>query len=195
MSHGGHARLRRMNTSQRYFALDIEADGPCAGLYSMVSFAVVPMDEPEAAFYSTLAPLSDQWDARALAVSGFTREQCLAFEPAETVMRRFRRWAEDTVGPAQNLGTATSLGRAVLVSDNPGFDAGFLTYYCVRFGFDNPFGHSCRRLGDLCAGMQHRLNGTRDWKRWTRTAHTHCALDDAKAVAEGWLAVCDRLRR
>lgn len=177
--------------SQRHFALDVEADGPCPGLFSMVSFAVVPVDEPEAAFYSTMAPISERWIPEALAVSGFSREECLAFEPALTVMGRFRQWAHDLISADGDL----CLVRPVLISDNPGFDAGFLTYYCEWAGFANPFGHSCRRLGDLCAGMQGRLNGTRDWKRWTRTPHTHNALDDAKGIAEGWAAVLERLGR
>lgn len=173
-----------MPTSIRYFALDVEADGPCPGLYSMVSFAVVPVEAPDDSFYSTLAPLGSRWQPEALAVSGFTREQQLGFDDAGTVMTRFQVWATRQLeGP----------DRAQLVSDNPGFDLGFLTHACEWAGFANPFGHSCRRIGDLCAGFRRNVRGTRDWKRWTRTPHTHCALDDAKAVAEGWLALLERL--
>jgi hypothetical protein len=168
----------------RYFTLDVEADGPCAGLYSMVSFAVVPTDAPDQAFYSTLAPIGERWQPDSLAISGFTREQQLAFEPADRVMARFQAWATSQLAPDQ---------RAQLVSDNPGFDLGFLTYYCEWAGFANPFGHSCRRIGDLFAGWKGNVRATRDWQRWKRTPHTHCALDDAKGVAEAWLVLLDRI--
>jgi hypothetical protein len=168
----------------RHFTVDVEADGPCPGLFSMISFAVVPVDAPERAFYVELAPLPGaNWRPEALAVSGFTREQVLAFAPAAEGMAAFRAWAA----------TELAGGRGILVSDNPGFDAGFLTYYCEWAGFANPFGHSCRRLGDLCAGMLGRLNAASHWKRWTQTAHTHHALDDARKMAEGFTAVVARL--
>jgi len=167
----------------RHFTVDVEADGPCPGLFSMVSFAVVPVDRPEGAFYRTLAPISERWVPEALAISGFTREQTLGFDPPATVLADFRTWARATLGA----------DRGVLVSDNPGFDLAFLTYYCTWAGFANPFGHSARRLGDLCAGLVGDLRATGRWKAWTTTAHTHNALDDATKMAEGFRAIQARL--
>ena len=169
----------------RFFALDVEADGPCPGLYSMVSFAVVPVDEPDRAFYSEIRPIGTRFQPEALAVAGFTREQTLDFAPTDEVMARFRDWAQTEIGA----------GRGVLVSDNPGFDAGFLTHACEWAGFANPFGHSARRLGDVWAGMSRDLRDTRGWKRLTSQRHTHHALDDARKVAQGWQQIQANLRR
>lgn len=165
------------------FTLDIEADGPCPGLFSMVSFAVVPVDNPDQAFYGELRPITDRFEPSALASCKFTREQTLGFEPAEVVMAAFKAWA------AVHLDGC----RGVMVSDNPGFDFGFLTYYCNWAGYLNPFGHSCRRLGDLCAGMLGDMRASSAWKKWTTTRHTHHALDDARKMAEGFLAIRHRM--
>lgn len=169
-----------------YFTFDIEADGPCPGLFSMISFAVVPVDAFHEAFYGTLAPLSDRYVPKALAVSGFTREETLSFPQAEHTMLAFREWAQSQQERLQGQ-------RMVLVGDNPGFDFGFLTYYCERFGFSNPFGHSARRLGDLFSGWKGNLNNTRGWQKWTRQRHTHHAKDDATKLAQGFLALRQRL--
>jgi DNA polymerase III epsilon subunit-like protein len=95
-----------------YFSVDIEADGPAPGLYSMISFgAVVVEPDLNRTFYAELKPISDRWIPDALAVSGFTREQTIRFEEPIPVMTRFEEWVN-----------TNSKGRPIFIADNPGFD-------------------------------------------------------------------------
>lgn len=158
---------------QHIYSLDVEADGPCAGLYSMISFGLVPLDRPRDGFYTTLAPISDLYVPRSLAVCGFTREESLNFPPAEKAMEEFSRW----------LDAEPSGGHKIIWSDNPAFDWQFFNYYCHRFLGGNAFGHSARRIGDFYAGTQHNPRKARGWKKWRTEPHTHNALEDARGNA------------
>ncbi|QDU92818.1 3'-5' exonuclease family protein [Lignipirellula cremea] len=76
-----------------YVMVDIESDGPIPGDYSMVCFgAVIVEPELNRTFYGKLKPISDQFIPEALAVSGFTREECLQFDDAHQVMQQFQEW-------------------------------------------------------------------------------------------------------
>jgi DNA polymerase III epsilon subunit-like protein len=79
-----------------YVMVDVEADGPIPGDYSMVCFGAVIV-EPELGrtFYGQLKPISEAFVPEALAVSGFTREECLEFEDPKQVMERFRDWLKE----------------------------------------------------------------------------------------------------
>jgi len=70
-----------------YIIVDIEADGPAPGDYSMVCFgAVVVAPSLSKTFYGKLRPVSEKWIPEALRVSGFSREETLEFESPKTVM-------------------------------------------------------------------------------------------------------------
>jgi len=73
-----------------YFMVDVEADGPCPGRYSMVSFgAILVKPGLDVTFHGRLKPVSESFDAAALAVSGVTRAETLAFpEPLRSEARR-----------------------------------------------------------------------------------------------------------
>lgn len=46
-----------------YFSIDVEADGPCPGLYSMVSFGAVLIDsELQTTFYGKVKPIRTFWN-------------------------------------------------------------------------------------------------------------------------------------
>lgn len=155
-----------------YFSVDIEADGPAPGLFSMVSFGAVVVESGlSRTFYAELAPISDRWIPDALAVSGFTREQVMNFEDPPSVMTRFEEWVN-----------ANSKGRPIFIADNPGFDFAFINYYFHAFVGSNPFGFSSRRIGDLYCGA--KLDTFAKWKHLRKTNHSHNALDDAKGNAE-----------
>lgn len=156
------------------YSLDIEADGPCPGLFSMVSFGLVPIAAPERGFYTTLAPISERFEPGALAACGFTREQTLAFPEASQAMAQFADWlaSEPQTG-----------GRRIIWSDNPAFDWQFFNFYSHAFLGGNTFGHSARRIGDYYAGTKHNPRDTSGWKRWRTEAHTHNALEDARGNA------------
>lgn len=162
-----------------FFVVDVEADGPCPGLYSMVSFGAV-LVEPglSRTFMRTTAPITEQYVPEALAVSGHSRAEHEQFGDPATAMIEFAEW----------LG-ANSKGRPVFVSDNPAFDWQWINYYFHCYTGANPFGFSARRIGDIYAGMQKNAFASNDWKRLRRTRHTHNPVDDAMGNAEALLAM------
>lgn len=157
-----------------YFVVDVEADGPCPGLYSMISFGAVLVQEDlknTKTFYGELKPISDKWIPQALAVSGFSREEVLKFDDPEEVMKDFNIWIKNT-----------SVNRPIFISDNNGFDWQFINYYFHAFVGSNPFGFSSRRLSDLYCGMQ--KDTFAKWKHLRDTKHTHHPVMDSMGNAE-----------
>lgn len=167
--------------------VDVEADGPCPGIYSMVCFGAVVVDKClDKTFYGQTAPLMTPetfWNPEALAVSGFTREQHEAFpDPAETMVK-FKEWLE-WLGPR----------RLVFISDNPAFDWQFINYYFHKYLGENPFGFSARRIGDLYCGLRRHMGKNNEWKkRLRKTAHTHHPVQDCLGNAEALLAMSEEI--
>jgi len=165
-----------------YFSVDIEADGPCPGIYSMVSFGAVIIDSEKKlnkTFYGQLKPISEVYIPKALSVSGHSREQTLAFPEPKKVIRDFYDWIM-----ANN---DYKTGKPLFIADNNGFDWQFINYYFWRYMGLNPFGHTSRNINDLYKG------GTKNMKskisRLRKTKHTHHPVDDAKGNAEAFLKV------
>ena len=164
-----------------YVMLDIEADGPIPGDFSMICFgAVIVEPSLSQTFYGQLRPVSEQWQPEALAVSGFTREQTLAFPEPEGVMRQFAAWLQEH-----------SKGRPMFISDNNGFDWQFINWYFHHFTGANPFGHSSANLGSLYKGLVRDV--TQNFKHLRKTPHTHHPVDDARGNAEALLALKEQL--
>ena len=158
-----------------YVMVDVESDGPIPGDYSMVCFgAVIVEPSLERTFYGRLKPISDRYVADALAVSGFSRDDCLSFDEPKAVMAAFRDWLNEH-----------GSGRMMFVSDNNGFDWQFITWYFHHFLGDNPFGFSSTNLGSLYKGMQ--KDTFVNFKHLRKTKHTHHPVDDAKGNAEALL--------
>ena len=158
-----------------YFMVDIEADGPIPGDYSMVSVGAVLVDDGLArTFYGELRPVSDAYVPRALEVCGLTREETLEYDEPSDVMRRFADWI-----------AAESDGRPMFVSDNNGFDWMFVCWYFHHFLDENPFGHSSTNLGSLYKGLVKSC--FQNFKHLRKTGHTHHPVDDARGNAEALL--------
>lgn len=158
-----------------YVMVDVEADGPIPGDYSMVALGAIVV-EPSLAktFYGRLKPVSKNFVPDALAVSGFSREETEAFDEPGDVMERFADWIAEA-----------SDGRPLFISDNNGFDWQFVNWYFHRFLGRNPFGHSSVNLGSLYKGL---VGDTfKNFKHLRRTAHTHHPVDDARGNAEALL--------
>lgn len=166
-----------------YVMVDIESDGPIPGDYSMICFGAV-LVEPSLSktFYGQLRPVSEQWQPEALAVSGFNREQTLAFPEPEGVIRQFAAWLNDN---------EHSQGRPMFVSDNNGFDWQFINWYFHHFTGANPFGFSSTNLGSLYKGLVRDV--TQNFKHLRKTRHTHHPVDDAKGNAEALLAMKEQM--
>jgi hypothetical protein len=155
-----------------WFSVDIEADGPIPGDFSMVSLGLVRVDRALACdFYAELRPISARWQPEALAVCGFSREQTLSFADPAAVMADCAAWlARVSVGPPR------------LISDNNGFDWQFVNWYFHHFLGHNPFGHSSVNLNSLYKGLQADMSSHIHSLR--RSPHTHHALTDARGNAE-----------
>lgn len=157
-----------------YISIDVEADGPCPGLFSMLSLGAVVVDGKfDKNFYTTFAPISERYQTEALQVNGFTRDQCLHFKDPEESMNDFFNWLKE-INPKNE--------RLFFVSDNPAFDWQFVNYYFCDYIGANPFGHSATNIGSLYKGL---VNDTfKNFKHLRVTKHTHNALDDALGNAE-----------
>ena len=121
-----------------YYVVDVEADGRIPPDFSMVCFAAVRVDdELNTTFYSKVKTISGKYVPDALAISGFSREEQLAFtEDPKEVMLKFKEWLTQT----------NTEGRPIFWSDNPAFDFQWINYYFHHFLGENPFGHSARRV-------------------------------------------------
>ena len=158
-----------------YVMVDIESDGPIPGDFSMVCFGAVIVEPGlNRNFYGQLKPTSETFVPEALAVSGFSREQCLDFDEPKLVMERFDAWLKENCQ-----------GRMLFVSDNNGFDWQFINWYFHHFTGKNPFGFSSTNLGSLYKGF--KQDTFVNFKHLRKTKHTHHPVDDAKGNAEALL--------
>jgi hypothetical protein len=154
-----------------YIMVDIEADGPIPGDYSMISFGAVLVEESlNKTFYGKLKPISDKFIPEALAVSGHAREETLNFEDPKQVMSDFKGWIKKV-----------SADRPIFMSDNNGFDWMFICWYFHHFLGENPFGFSSQNLGSLYKGLEKDTFKT--FKHLRTTKHTHNPVDDATGNA------------
>lgn len=158
-----------------FFVVDVEADGPIPGTYSMTEFgAVLVKPGLQQTFYGTCQPISSKWVPEAFAISGKTRQEVLNFPDPKITMRLFANWI-----------SKVSKGRPVFVSDNVAFDWQFINWYFHTFVGSNPFGFSGRRIADLYCGLQ--KDAYASWKHLRETKHTHNPVDDAVGNAEALL--------
>jgi len=185
---------RSRTTPTVYVSVDIEADGPIPGPYSMVSFGAAVAGWHDAAgfrraeplgFYRELRPISERYDPEALAVSGLDRAALLrdGAEPA-VAMREFCDWLEEI-----RVDEAGRRHRPVMVGYPAPYDWLFLYWYLVNFAGTSPFGHSgcldVKTLYAARAGVPFAGIGKRSMpaELLPDLPHTHHALDDAREQA------------
>ncbi|MFE7562687.1 exonuclease [Kitasatospora sp. NPDC057500] len=180
-----------------YVSVDVEADGPIPGPYSMVALGAVVAgwhdadgfrrsgNVESAGFYRELRPVSDAWVPEALAVSGLDRAALLAdgTEPG-VAMRELTHWLEQA-----RSGPDGRRYRPVMVGYPAVYDWQFLHWYLVRFTGSSPFGHSgcldVKTLYAARAGVPFAGIGKRSMpgELLPDLPHTHHALDDAREQA------------
>ncbi len=162
-----------MNT---WIMVDVETDGPCPGLYSMIELGAVVVEPGlHRTFHAKMAPITDKYEEEALRVTGYSRYQTQMFPDAEGGIIAFKDWL-DTVRDGRNV---------CFVSDNNGFDWQFVNYYFHRFNGRNPFGFSSTNLGSLYKGLIKDMR--KNFKHLRITPHTHNPVDDARGNAEAML--------
>lgn len=158
-----------------FYVVDVEADGPIPGKYSMVSFGAVKVDERlDQTFFGQTRPISKIWVPESLAISNISRQEHESYEDPLKVMANFDNWLH-----------RTSVGRPILISDNPMFDGMYMAWYFHTYLERNPFGFSARRIGDLYCGM--KMDARTAWKHLRKTRHDHHPVNDAKGNAEALL--------
>jgi hypothetical protein len=181
------------NLRDVYFSADVETDGPIPGPFSMLSVGIVvagqfdgnsftrPSDFKNG-FYAELRPISNQFQAEALAVNKLDRNRLLKEgEEPQHAITRARDW----------ITTVAAGGKPVLVAYPLSFDWMWLFWYFTQFlAQGSPFSYSsCYDLKTAYsvkakvpineAGRSRvpsTLRGTHP--------HTHHALDDAIEQAE-----------
>ena len=186
-----------MSLPELYVAVDVEADGPIPGPYSMISLGMAVVGHPDQRFYTELRPISDDFVPQALAVSGLDRERLLREAPtAEEAMAAAASW----------INGLRRIGRPVFLAAPAVWDGMFMHWYFVRYLGHSPFGATGSGVDLRSYWMA--LTGS----EWVDTRkgrikhtlglhdlpHTHHAGDDAAelaAVFEAVLAQRDQLSR
>ena len=163
--------------------IDIESDGPCPGMHSMICFGAVIVEAGlQRTFYATLKPVSETYVPEALAISGFSREDCMKFPDPCDAMQNFDLWL------AKNIPRK----RPIFWSDNNSYDAGFMNYYFHMYLGRNPFGWSSANLGSFYKGVKRDIYAKFTHLRDTK--HTHHPVDDAKGNAEALLKIFQMIK-
>jgi len=178
--------------STLYLSVDVEADGPIPGPFSMISFGAAvcgrfdgngftAVDPTQDTFYRELRPISPDFIPEAQAVSGLDRAHLSTHgaDPQEA-MAALRTWV-----------TEVSAGAKPIVVGYPVcYDWMFLYWYLIRFGGHSPFGHSgCMDMKTMFALKADRsiaFVGKRSMPKHLLSdrPHTHNALDDAVEQGE-----------
>jgi DNA polymerase III alpha subunit (gram-positive type) len=167
-----------------FVSTDIETDGPCAGLNSMLSFGSVAFcienDKYKelSKFYANLQLLPDAkpdegtmefWSKNQEAYE-LTRKN---LQTPQDAMNKYHSWLTDLPGTPVFVGYPAT------------FDFGFIYYYLHRFVGHSPFSFSALDIKTFAMAIMqtpYRKSTKRNMpKRWfdKNTKHTHHALDDA----------------
>lgn len=163
--------------------VDVEADGPVPGIFSMIEFGAVAIDHGAIVSKLTrhLKPIGERFQSEALKAIGVSREETLKYRDAEEGIKDLDFWLSETV---------KSPDRPIFFSDNNGFDWQFINYYMWTFLNRNPFGFSSNNISNIYGGVTHRTRNY-GWKNYRVTKHTHGALDDAMGNAEALLTIAN----
>ena len=174
-----------------YFSLDVEADGPIPGPYSMVSLGLAVAGPAPTGCSLPADPTATRSTgscARSATTSCRRPWRCRAWTGRRCWRRRRPGRRHDR---AQRLGPRTAGdGRPVIVAYPAVFDWMFLYWYLLRFTGDSVFGHSgCLDIKTLYAIRAGVPIGAAVKRRMPATCspsgrHTHHALDDAIEQAE-----------
>ena len=162
-----------------WISVDVEADGPIPGDYSMIALGACVVDGVfEKRFLGYLRPISDRWEEEALAISGFSRSDTLLFPQAIDTMQSFASWLDQFPKPLW------------FWADNNGFDWQFVNWYFHHFLDFNPFGFSSKNINSLYHGVKRDTRAS--FKHLRVTKHDHNPANDAAGNAEAlWRIVQD----
>jgi hypothetical protein len=176
-----------------YVSVDIEADGPIPGRYSMLALGMCvagrfdgaqfeARDPTAQTFYCELQPISAEVDAAALAIAHLDRDR-LAREgtPPQRAMHDAASWLTSVAGD----------DRPIVCAFPAAFDWSFLWWYMATYGPSEPplTFSSCLDMKTMFATKGRRvfsMSGKSSLPAELRSSrkHTHHALDDAIEQAD-----------
>jgi DNA polymerase III epsilon subunit-like protein len=173
-----------------YLSIDIEADGPVPGEYSMLSLGAVPVIRREGTwtvtahrFYAELEPLEGAKVQPAAQAVGALHLEGAATAP-DAAMTAFAAFIAEI---KLELGDE----RVVAAAKPTAFDCAFVNYYFWRYLGENPLGHSAFDLGSYLQGRFPARNWGQRTKMMKRAGYIkpsnpkdHHALADALEQAE-----------
>jgi hypothetical protein len=191
--------------------VDVETDGPCPGLFSMISLGAV-LVEPRCGICGDRGTLGEESDASltecACQLPSFEGAKLksfygkfrpldgASFQPEALAVSGHSR--EETLSfpdPGaemqrfamwlEEIRTTEGDKKVQFISDNNGFDWQFVNYYFWKFTGGNPFGHSSTNLGSIYKGLVKDM--FQNFKHLRRTKHTHHPVDDATGNAEAFV--------
>lgn len=165
-----------------YVAVDVEADGPIPGAFSMLSLGMAVVGRSELKFYSEMKPISDEFSMEALKISGLDRVELInKASPPEIVMAEAYEWVNQL----------RKIGRPVFLAGPAVWDGMFIHWYFMRFVGKSPFGATGSGI-DLrsywmgmtgCEWVESRKGKIKYSLGLAGVEHTHHAGDDARELA------------
>lgn len=183
-----------MSEREIYVSVDLEADGPCPGLNSMLSLAAVAFEMDEHGDYKRLATWTDnleEWpnaqgdpDTLAWWRRPENRQAWLHCRrhpgPVREVMSSFVDWLKALPG------------KPICVCYPAGFDWVFIYFYLHALRLDNPFVRNAVDIETFAMALTGGLYLESDKKNWrpewkTGLPHTHVAIDDAIEQGESFM--------
>ena len=189
-----------MSSKEVWFSIDVETNGSCPGLRSLVSIGATVIDHgnielltrdgvahSRPMFYAEIKPHCGPVDPEAQAVHKLTPEHLEEYgQDAYRAVNAFVAWVKDIAGKA----------RPVFCSWGT-FDWMWMGWYLERYGkrYTYPFGPNSLDLKSLYLGLTKgggwRATQKRNMPKEDLSGrHTHNALNDAVEQAEmveGWL--------
>lgn len=137
--------MSKTHKAEMYFSVDVEANGPLPGQYSMTSLGCAVVGQLEHTFYVELKPITDNILPAAETISGLTLDHLKAegTDPRKA-MRAFRDWVAEVAGETH---------RPVFLAFNATFDWAFVNWYLLTYAGDNPFGVSGLDIKAYYMGM------------------------------------------
>ena len=178
-------------TREFYISVDVEADGRCPGLNSMLQLGAV--------FYDDSGNVLEEFSRNLKPLDGAVQDKETMVWWAEQEKRRPGMWARLTSNQRDPQSVMNDFERTVnrigqrlsakplVVAFPAGFDFTYLYYYLCRFNGGSCVGFSALDLKTLGMALTNRAyheSVKRNYpKQWfnPKLKHTHDALDDARS--------------
>jgi ribonuclease T len=163
-----------------FISVDIEAAGPFAPTYSMLSLGAAVVENPQLTFYAEIKPVSEKSLPDAMKVVGRTlKDFARVGQDPKDAMIAFRDWLQKVAKDR----------KPVFVGFNATFDWAFVNFYFHEYLSENPFGFGGLDIKSYYMGMTgcswEDTRSSQIAKEFKGPSpHTHQALDDALEQGE-----------